>query len=186
MVGLPQQATRAAIEPSALGVVDFYAIVPVEAVSGVVPQRTAADELSGLLTRAGDSRYTVIPRRTMAEGEAALNWQESDVLHFNRLQALARRVNADRLVLGWIETLTVGGGSTGREIPRVSEGHPMDGFASLVVQLYDASHGRIIAEVRGTGYAQGVVRLRVTEQVLDKALQPLAAALLLALPASGP
>ncbi len=185
MAGLPQQATRAATEPSALGVVDFYAIVPVETVTGVVPQATAADELSALLARASDSRYTVIPRRAMGEGEAALQWQESDVLRFTRLQALASRVHADRLVVGWIEVLAVGDGSAGTGFPRVAERGTPTGFASLVVQVFDASRGRIVAEVKGTGYAQGLVRARITEAVLENALQPLAGALLPAL-TSGP
>jgi hypothetical protein len=186
LAGLPQQTTRAAPEPSTLGVVDFYAIVPVETVTGVVPQATAADQLSALLAQASDTRYTVIPRRAMGEGEAALGWQESDVLRFARLQALANRVHADRLVVGWIEVLAVGDGSAGTGFPRIGERGTPTGFASLVVQVFDASRGRITAEVRGTGYAQGIVRARITEATLENALQPLAGALLPALTASGP
>jgi hypothetical protein len=185
LAGLPQQATRAASEPSTLGVVDFYAISPVETVAGVVPQATAADQLSALLAQSS-SRYAVIPRRTMGEGEAALGWQESDVLRFTRLQALAGRVHADRLVVGWIEVLAVGDGSSGPGLTRVSERGTPTGFASLVVQVFDASRGRIVAEVRGTGYGQGLVRARITEATLENALQPLAGALLPALTASGP
>lgn len=185
LTGLPMQPARAAPEPPALGVVDFYAIVPVETVTGVVPQATAADELSALLARASQSRYTVIPRQTIGEGEAALQWQESDVLRFTRLQALANRVHADRLVVGWIEVLAVGDGSAGTGFPRVTERGTPTGFTSLVVQVFDASRGRIVAELKGTGYAQGLVRARITEAVLENALQPLASALLPAL-TSGP
>jgi hypothetical protein len=174
------QPTQAASGPAALGVVDFYAITPVEAVAGVIPERTAADELSDMLAGAHDSRYTVIPRDVIERAEAQLHWNEADVLHFGRLQTLAGLVHADRLAVGWIEALAVeqSGGQPPLDVSGPSAGGPMTGFASLVLQLFDAAQGRIVAEVRGTGYAIGGPRPRVIEQVLKNALDPLAKSLL--------
>jgi hypothetical protein len=166
--------------PAALGVSDFYAITPVAGASGVIPERTAADDLSALLAQSGDVRYTVIPRETVQHAEEELHWNEADVVHFARLQALARLVHADLLAVGWIEALSVSG--SGDEVPRILNDRVMTGFTSLVLQLFDASQGRIVAEVRGTGYALGVVRGRIIEQTLHNALEPLAGSLLSAPP----
>ncbi len=178
VTGLVPQRTTAAAGIATLGVVDFYAVSPVEAVAGVIPQRTAADDLSSMLARASEGRFTVIPRAALQQAEAEVRWREADVLHFDRLRALAQRVNADRLVVGWLE-MSVGKGSGGDgAIPRAGGGGEYDGFTSLVVQVFDASQGRIVAEVTGSAYAQGMIRPRVVEQVLHLALEPLAKSLL--------
>lgn len=178
---LAPQVAPAATEPVTLGVVDFYAITPVESVSGLIPERTAADDLHAILARTSDGRYTMIPRDVMQRAEAELHWNEADVVHFARLKALADRVHADRLAVGWIQALSVEGQST--EEPPFLRSNTLTGFASLVLQLFDASQGRLVAEVRGTGYSvAGVVRARVLEEALDNALEPLARPLLSAPP----
>lgn len=176
LLGLPLRGSRAAGPAFTLGVVEFYAISPVGPIVGMIPERTAADDLSDMLARAAGDRFMVVPRGTMQQAEADLRWREDDVLHFARLSDLAARVHADRLVVGWIQQFSVGKDSSGG-FP-IPEGGEVTGFTSLVVQVFDAHQGRLVTEVKGTGDARGLVRTVVAEQVLRYALEPIVRSLL--------
>jgi hypothetical protein len=154
-----------------VGVVDFYAPTPLGAFSGMVPERFAADDLSSLLTHAPAGRLEVIPRETMQRAEGAMRWQEADVLHFDRLRALARAVAADRLVLGWIPLLQVeASGGGGVPVPD-DGGGPPTALANLVLQVFDETQARVVAETRGSAEITiGVSRSQLAVQVLHIAL----------------
>jgi hypothetical protein len=154
-----------------VGVVDFYAPTPLGAFSGVIPERFAADDLSSLLTHASAGRLEVIPRETMQRAEGAMRWQEADVLHFDRLRALARAVAADRLVLGWIPLLQVeASGGGGVPVPD-DGGGPPTALANLVLQVFDETQARVVAETRGSAEITiGVSRSQLAVQVLHIAL----------------
>lgn len=176
VIGIVPQRTSAAI--ATLGVVDFYALSPIDAVAGVIPERAAADDLSTMLARAGNGQFTVIPRAELQQAEADVRWHEADVLRFERLRELAQRVGADRLVVGWLEMSVGKGGGSGGGMPRTSDSDQYDGFTSLVVQVFDAGQGRIVAQRASSASTQGLVRPRVVEQVLHLALEPLVKSLL--------
>jgi hypothetical protein len=154
-----------------VGVVDFYAPTPLGAFSGVFPERSAADDLSSLLARAPAGRLEVISRETMQRAEGAMRWQEIDVLHFDRLRALARAVAADRLVLGWIPLLQVEAGGGG-SVPVPDDGSgPPTALVNLVVQVFDETQARIVAETRGSAeITMGLSRSQLCVQVLHTAL----------------
>jgi hypothetical protein len=163
----PAPGAAAAPPAATVAVVDFYAITPVPPVSGLIAERFAADDLSAMLA----GRVRVIPRPTVQQAERDLGWRDGDVLKYGRLEELARRLHADRLVVGWIrELVNTSPGSDGT-VPRMGNG-PIMGFAVLVVQVFDAAQGRIVAQVQGEGDAVGMVRLVLTEQVLHRALAP--------------
>jgi hypothetical protein len=154
-----------------VGVVDFYAPTPLGAFSGVFPERFAADDLSSLLSQAPAGRLELIPREAMRRAEGAMRWQETDVLHFDRLRALARAVAADRLVLGWIPLLQVeatGGG--GVPVPD-DGGGPPTALVNLVLQVFDETQARVVAETRGSAeITMGISRSQLAVQVLHIAL----------------
>lgn len=153
-----------------VGVVDFYAPTPLGTFSGVSPERFAADDLSNLLARAAAGRLEVIPRVTMQRAEGAMRWRETDVLHFDRLRALARAVAADRLVVGRIPLLQVeAGGGGGVPIPPDGNGPPT-ALVNLVVQVFDEAEARIVAEAHASADIIGATRPQLTEQVLHVAL----------------
>jgi hypothetical protein len=154
-----------------VGVVDFYAPTPLGAFSGVFPERFAADDLSSLLTHAPAGRLEVIPREMMQRAEGAMRWQETDVLHFDRLSALARAVGADRLVLGWIPLLQVeASGGGGVPVPD-DGGGPPTALVNLVLQVFDETQARVVAETRGSAEITiGVSRSQLAVQVLHIAL----------------
>jgi hypothetical protein len=137
----------------------------------VIPERFAADDLSSLLTHASAGRLEVIPRETMQRAEGAMRWQEADVLHFDRLRALARAVAADRLVLGWIPLLQVeASGGGGVPVPD-DGGGPPTALANLVLQVFDETQARVVAETRGSAEITiGVSRSQLAVQVLHIAL----------------
>ncbi len=154
-----------------VAVVDFYAPTPVPEFAGVTPERFAADDLSGMLAQAGRDRIILIPRAATEQAEADLRWHEDDVLHFARLSALSRNLHADRLVVGWISQFVVGH-EQNREPVMHGGGGPITGFAIVVVQVFDAAQGRIVAETRAEGYGQGALHSLVAQQTLHGALQP--------------
>jgi hypothetical protein len=154
-----------------VGVVDFYAPTPLGAFVGVFPERFAADDLSAQLARAANGRFTVIPRGTMERAEGALRWRDVDVLHYDRLGALARSVGADALILGWIPLLVVDAGGAGVVIPPDGEGPP-SAEVNLVIQVFDATQGRRVAETKQAASALGTTRSLLTQRVLHDALVP--------------
>lgn len=155
-----------------VGVVDFYALTPLGAFVGFVPERFAADDLSRLLTRAVPARFAVIPSRTMWQAEDAMRWHAADVLHFDRLRALARSVGADRLVVGWIPlfSVDVGGGGGGVPITHDGEGPPT-ADVNIVVQVFDQATARVVAETRQSASVLGVTRTQVAGLVLHVAVE---------------
>lgn len=156
------QAGAAAPAAGMVGVVDFYAPTPLGAF-GFAPEQFAADDLSALLTRAGTGRLTVVSRESMERAEASLGWQGVDVLHFDRLRALARAVGANALIVGWIPLLANLEG--GRVPPEAS----VD--TNLWLQIFDAAQGRFVAETRqSASVVAGIQRDLRTKQVLHDAL----------------
>jgi hypothetical protein len=158
--------------PIRVGVVDFYAPTPLATFSGFFPERFAADDLSDLLARAAGDRLVMIPRDIVQRSEQAMRWRETDVLHFDRLRALAEAIGADRLVVGWIPGLSIeGGGSNGPPPP----GGDGNGFpaadATLVIQVFDARQGRLVAEARSSAYDLGGTRAELAKRVVDHALK---------------
>lgn len=154
----------------AVAVADFYAPTPVPTYAGLVPEEFAAADLSEMLARVGEGRLVPIPRATVQRAEGDLRWRADDALHFARLGALAQTLHADRLVVGWIAQFVVGHEPNGG-IP-FHGGGPITGFAVVVVQVFDAAEGRIMAETRAEGTAQGGLNSLVAEQTLHQALQP--------------
>jgi len=172
VVGGTLQGTAGAAPSSrSVGVVDFYAPTPLGAFSGLVPERFAAEEFSKMLSGAAAGRFVVIPRAVMGRAEAALNWRDGDVLHFDRLRALADASGADRLLVGWISHLVITTSGTGATTPPDDSAPPM-ADASLVVQVFDAAQGRVVAQTQRSAYDIGGSRTILVERVLHHALEP--------------
>jgi hypothetical protein len=163
-------AGTAAAVPAAVGVVDFYAPTPLPLIGAVIPERAAADELTGLLVRGSAGGVAVVPRATMVRAEGAMGWREYDALSFARLVDLAHAAGVDRLVVGWIPTLNV----EGPEIePFNPDGNGMPiAQASVVVQVFDATQGRIVAQTTRSASAVGIVPAILVRDVLRNALAP--------------
>jgi hypothetical protein len=174
---LPAPIGARAQPPPAVGVVSFYAPSPLETFDGIDPKRFAADELSAMLAQASAGRLTVIPRPVIEQAEAHLGWQETDVLRFERLQALGRAVNADQLIVGWIPLLVVEvGNGTGTMPP--DGGGPPTATANLVEQVFSVAQGRIVTEMHTSGFALGAIPVVLTQWVLQRAVQPAVAPLI--------
>jgi hypothetical protein len=155
-----------------VGVVDFYSPTPLP-LFGFTPERYAADDLSALLSQ-GSTPYIVVPRQTIVQAEAAMRWQSEDVLHFDRLHALAAAVGAGRLVVGWIPLLVVHQG--GGIFPSGADSRAAD--VNLVVQVFDAAQGRLTAERKSVASILGPpTRDLVAQQVIDQALRSAAPAI---------
>ena len=169
--GILPGTAGAAPSSRSVGVVDFYAPTPLGTFSGLVPERFAADEFSKMLSGAAAGRFTVIPRSAMGQAEAAVGWRDGDVLHFDRLGALAQAAGADRLVVGWISHLVVVTGATGTNTPPDDSGPPM-ADASLVLQVFDAARGRLVAETQRSANEIGGSRAILAERALHHALEP--------------
>lgn len=167
---LPTTGTTAPTPPT-VAVVDFYAPTPVPEYAGVIPERFAADDLSGMLAQAGGSRLVPISRATVERAEADLRWHADDVLRFARLSALSQSLHADRLVVGWIAQFAVGHEPNSEMITH-GGGGPITGYAVVVVQVFDAAEGRLVAQTRGEGNGLGGLNSLVAEQTLHEALQP--------------
>jgi hypothetical protein len=150
-----------------VGVVEFYALSPLTPFEGVLPEEYAAADASRVLPRIAGDQFEVIPRGTMRQAEAALGWRPWDVLNFTRLGQLAGRVGADDLVVGWIRLLHLD--TEGPGIGRLGFGRPLSGSTNVLLQIFDARGGRIVAEAPGDGYAIGQVRAFVAEEVLHQA-----------------
>ncbi len=186
LVEVPLLQASALPQVIRVGVVDFYAPTPLGAFLGMVPERYAADELSRLLTHSASFRLEVIPSMTMQKAQDAMRWQGADVLHFDRLRALARAVGADRLVVGWIPLFSVDAGG-GRGFPFPDDGNgPPTADANIVVRVFDAAEARVVAETRQSAFALGINRLQVAAQVLHVALERVLPALLTLLTAQAP
>ncbi len=148
-LSFPLSASLAASHSGRVAVVEFYD-ASVARLGFDFPEHFAADDLAASLagpaaaravaSRTGTGRegLTVIPRDVVQAAESAMGWKEDDVLRFDRLRALAGALNADWLVIGRIPTLNVHWAGDG----------PHENVASVVVQVFDASEGRIVAETQ--------------------------------------
>lgn len=189
-VVLAPLAAGAARGPLKVGVVDFYAPTPLAPFSGFFPERFAAGDLTDLLARAGGDRLVMIPRDAVQRSEQEMRWSDADVLHFDRLRALAGVVGADRLIVGWIQRLTVeGGGGAGGRIGLMDGGDGAAGATraevELVVQVFDAGQGRLVDEAQYFASGVGGPRAELAKRVMDHALRPAIPALLDHLTAPG-
>ena len=184
MIGLVLTAPALATTET-VGVVDFYTYRTSASFGGLTPTRFAADDLSPMLADVSGGRFAVVERATMEQAEAQLGWQNGDVLRFERLRALARAVNADRLVVGWITLLavSVGGGNT--KPPDGGNGPPT-ALSNLVLQVFDAGQGRIVGETHESGFAMGASPHLLQEWALHRALVPAVAPLVDALMSPSP
>jgi hypothetical protein len=149
-------------------VVDFYVLSPVPFVDGLFPERFVADAITGMLPQASHEDVAVIPRQGVRRAEYEVNWQASDVLRFTRLSQLGRAVQADRLVVGWIERLDLDGGGVRIGFPHIRP-HPVSGFATVRIQVFDVVQGRIVAEAVGSAYGMGVTPVFAAEEALRDA-----------------
>lgn len=163
--GLPAGAAPA----RAVGVVDFYALSPQMPVSGLIPERFVADEIAKMLPQALHGEAAVIPREAIRRAEAAVGWRAWDVLSYERLADLAREAGADQLVVGWIRRLELDSGGPGVKSPTEGGDHMLSGSATVLVQIFAAAEGRIVAEAQGDGSMLGQTRLLITRQVLHDA-----------------
>jgi len=166
MLVLCAGSAAAATPPASVAVVEFYSPTPLPVVDTVIPEQTAADELAALLAdRAGS--LAVVPPATAAQAEASLRWRSEDALSFTRLADLARVIGASRLVVGWISTLSLEG------MTNLPDGNGMPlAQASVIVQIFDAGQGRVVAETRGSASTVGVVPAILVRDVLRDALAP--------------
>jgi len=186
-VVLAPLAAGAARGPLKVGVVDFYAPTLLAPFSGFFPERFAADDLTDLLARAGGDRLVMIPRDAVQRSEQEMRWGAADVLHFDRLRALADAFGADRLVVGWIPLLSVGGGGGGRiRLHDGGDGSIPMAEISLVIQVFDARQGRLVDEARYSASDVGGTRSELAKRVINSALRPAIPALLDHLTAPGP
>lgn len=154
-----------------VGVVDFYALSPLEGFSTMVPERFTADDLSAMLARGGAGRIAVIPRADVEKAERALGWQDADVLKYARLRDLAHQVNAGRLVVGWIKSLRVSHGG-GPDLMEHGNTGGAEASTILQIQVFDASQGRIVSGMQFEGDARGLVAYLTAEEALHRALGP--------------
>lgn len=170
VAGLPPfPVPRASAAGPTIGVVDFYAI-PSMPFLGISPERFTAGVLSEMLTRAGADRVAVLPRSEVLQAEQAIGWRNDDVLHFARMGELAQRLHADRLVVGWIRDLRVGGDF--HVFFPFPSSEIISGYAVLQVQVFDAPQGRLVMSREFTGDSTGVVRTFVAQEALHRALIP--------------
>lgn len=142
-LSFPLSGSLAASHGGRVAVVDFYGTNT--AVLGDFPQHFAADDLAASLmgtaaslTSTGGDGFTVIPRGVVQAAESTTGWREDDVLRFDRLRTLAGALNADWLIVGRIPALNVQWAGDG----------PHENVASVVVQVFDAAAGRIVAETQ--------------------------------------
>ena len=155
-----------------VAVADFYASTPVGSYEGMVPERFAADDLTAQLTAASAGQFALVPRVQVEQAETALHWRTEDVLRFGRLTALARAVGADELVVGWITMLSVETGGHQTFPPDGGGNGSPTGDATVVVQVFSAAQGRVVAETRQWASTTGAVRALLAKGVLHEALRP--------------
>jgi curli biogenesis system outer membrane secretion channel CsgG len=161
----------------------FYAPTPVTTYSGLIPEEYVSDDMSAKLVAASAGRFSVVPRAQVRTQEGGLRWRESDALRFARLSDLAHAAGADRVVVGWIESLVLdrlGGGGNDFDPGGGEGGGTLAGYAVVTAQVFDASQGRIVYQAKVTGHSYGPLPMLVIEGALDDAVRR--AALQLAAP----
>jgi hypothetical protein len=96
-----------------------------------------------------------------------VKWQRQDALSFERLTRLAQVLGADRLVLGWITTLSIEGPQ-----PMPDGNGPGVAQADVVVQIFDAGQDRVVAETRSSASTIGDMQEILVRSVLRDAVAP--------------
>ncbi len=171
---LPARPPAGAADPT-VAVALFYAPTPLTTYSGLIPEEYASADMSSKLAAATAGRLVVVPRAQVKMQESGLRWRESDALRFARLSDLARAAGADRLVVGWIQVLALdhlgGGGGKALDIGGGDGGGVLDGLAVVVVQIFDASQGRLVYQAQVAGHAAGTITMRVVQDTLDDAVR---------------
>jgi hypothetical protein len=166
-------AAGASAADHTVAVAVFYAPSPLETYTGIVPEQYAAASMTAMLAAASGGRVTVLPRDEVRAKEGELQWHETDALRFARLGELAHAVGADRVVVGWILTLTWstgGGGGRGAIDKGGSDaGGMLVGLADVIYQVFDATQGRIVYETRTVGNSVGGIKYVAAQAVLDDA-----------------
>ena len=152
----------------------FYAPTPVTTYSGLIPEEYASEDMSAKLAAASGGRFAVVPRGQVRAQEGGLRWREWDALRFARLGDLGRAAGADRLVVGWIESLVLdrlGGGGNDFDIGGGEGGGTLAGYAVVVAQVFDTAQGRIVYQTKVAGHSLGAVPTLVVQGALDDAVR---------------
>lgn len=157
-----QPAVRAGV-----AVVDFYSPSPLPPVSGIIPEERAADDLTDLLAGSAGQQVTVVSRVAVREAEVGIGWQGADVLRFDRLKRLAELLKADRLMVGWIQRFVLDRSGTGGQ----GGGHFFSGLITVVVQVFDATQGRLVSHTQQSAYGPSATGPVVTERLLRSVLE---------------
>jgi len=160
--------------PPKVGVTDFYAPTPLGDFFGFIPERFAAADLTDSLSRTTGGKIIVIPHATMDAAQRGIQWQGVDVLHYDRLGALAQAVGADWLVTGWIRELVISSAARpNSDIVTINGQGQKVGYATVVVQTFSASEGRIVRqETKYDSTTSGELRQDVAARVLHDTLRP--------------
>ena len=167
VVGLSSRAAVAQpAQRTAVAVVDFYSPSPLRPVSGIIPEQRAADDLTDLLAGSAGQQVTVLSRVAVREAESAIGWQGADVLRFDRLKRLAGMLNADQLMVGWIQQFVLDRGGTEGQ----GGGQFFSGLVTVVVQVFDAKQGRLVSQVQQSAYELSAPASVVTERLLRSVL----------------
>jgi curli biogenesis system outer membrane secretion channel CsgG len=152
----------------------FYAPTPVATYSGLVPEEYASADISTRLAAGSAGRFAIVPRDHVRAEESGLRWREWDALRFARLGELARAVGADRLVVGWIQSLVLdrlGGGGNNFDVGGGDGGGVLAALAVVIVQVFDASEERIVYQTKVEGHALGAIPAQVVQSALDDAVR---------------
>jgi len=169
---LPWPAADAADHTVAVAL--FYAPTPVTTYSGLIPEEYASADMSAKLAAGAAGRFAVVPRDRVRAEESGLRWRDSDALKFARLSELARAAGADRLVVGWIESLVLdrmGGGGNKLDPGGGEGGGTLMAVAVMNVQVFDASQARIVYQMKFAGHAVGTSESYVVQSALDDAVR---------------
>ena len=155
----------------------FYAPTPVTEYSGLIPEEYASEDMSAKLVAASAGRFSVVPRGQVRTQEGGLRWREWDALRFARLSELGRAAGADRVVVGWIESLVLdrfGGGGNNFDFGGEGGG-VLAGLAVVTAQVFDVSQGRIVYQTKVAGHSFGTLPMLAVQNALDDAVRRAAA-----------
>jgi hypothetical protein len=136
-------------------------------VPGIIPEERAADDLTDLLAGSAGQQVTVLSRVAVREAESAIGWRGADVLRFDRLKQLAGLLNADRLMVGWIQRFVLDRSGTGGQ----GGGHFFSGLVAVMVQDFDPRQGRLVSQVQQGAYEPSATAPVVTDRLLRSVLE---------------
>lgn len=152
----------------------FYAPTPVNTYNGTVPEEYASADMSARLAAASAGRFAVVSRDRVRAQESGLRWQEWDALRYARLGDLAHATGADTVVVGWIQSLVLdrfGGGGRTFDPGGGEGGGTLAATATVLVEVFDASQGRIVYQTKVNGYSLGAIPYVVIQAALDDAVR---------------